>query len=65
MELKDVIYLSHQKKLQIVEFIIDNILEDYDCEPERMDSDNLQQAVQCQVAINRVVYLLNRKQEEE
>lgn len=64
-EMDRILTLSHQKRLQLVEFITDSILEDYDFGPELIDSDNLQQAVQCQVSINRIVYLLNRKQEEE
>lgn len=65
MNITDMIYLSHQMRLQLIELISDSILEEYENKPEYIDSADLQKAVECQVSINRVVYLLNRKQEEE
>ena len=65
MDITDAIYLSHKMRLQLIELISDSILKEYEDRPACIDSDDLQKAVECQIAINRVVHLLNRKQEEE
>lgn len=65
MEITDMIYLSHKMRFQLIELISDSILEEYEDKPDCIDSNDLQKAVECQVSINRVVYLLNRKMEEE
>ena len=65
MGITDMIYLSHKMRFQLIELISDSILEEYEDKPDYIDSNDLQKAIECQVSINRVVYLLNRKMEEE
>lgn len=59
----DLFKRSQMARLNIVEGLLDSIMEDF--EFGVIDANIMQTAVNCQIGINRIVWELNKKMEED
>lgn len=63
IRMKDIFNRSQMARMNIVEGILESILEEF--EHGGKDMNIMQTAVNCQVDINRIVFILNKAMEEE